>query len=66
MADPVRYRKHAVKYRRLARFAKSDEARLALIEIAKTWTKLAAQTESYEAVVCKLSHQTPDDSGPRA
>jgi hypothetical protein len=40
---------------------RSARERRALLALARTWSSLAAQTEAYEAIVCKLVEPAPAD-----
>jgi hypothetical protein len=54
VADPAQCRRHAQKCERFAQQARSAQERRALLRLAQTWSSLAAQTEAYEAIVCKF------------
>jgi hypothetical protein len=54
VADPAQCRRHAQKCVRFAQQARSAQERRALLRLAHTWSSLAAQTEAYEAIVCKF------------
>jgi hypothetical protein len=59
VADPVHCRLHAQKCVRFAQRARSARERRALLTLARRWSSLAAQTEAYEAIVCKLVEPAP-------
>jgi hypothetical protein len=61
MADPAQCRKQAQKCAQLAQRARSAKARHALLKISQTWSKLAAQTEAYEAILCKWDDRASGD-----
>lgn len=61
MADPAQCRKQAQKCARLAQLARSVKARHALLKISQTWCRLAAQTEAYEAILCKWDDHASRD-----
>jgi hypothetical protein len=59
VADPAQYRKHAQKCALFAQRARSAQEKRALLRLARTWFSIAAQTEAYEEIVCKLVGHTP-------
>lgn len=58
-ADPATCRKHAVACMRLAQTARTPELHAALVSMAETWTKLAAEAELYEALLLDHSMEEP-------
>jgi hypothetical protein len=58
-ADPVTCRKHAMASMRLAQTARTPELHAALVSMAETWTKLAAEAELYEALLLVHSMEEP-------
>jgi hypothetical protein len=61
VADPVHCRKHAQKCALLAQRARSAQEKRALLKLAQTWSRLAAQTEAYEDILCNLVELAPGD-----
>jgi hypothetical protein len=57
--DPEECRRRADTYARLIPAAASAELRKRLSTLATTWRNLAAQTEDYEALLCKLQMEKP-------
>ena len=49
--DPMTCRRHAKACLRLAETAKTSELSTALLSMARTWAKLATETEHYETVL---------------
>jgi hypothetical protein len=66
LADPAQYKRQAQKCVRFAQRTRSAQEKRALIRLARTWSSLAAQTEAYEAILCKLDEVvTVDDKQSR-
>ncbi len=61
MADPAQCRRYAQKCVRFAQRARSARERRALLRLARTWSNLAAQTEAFEAIVCRLTEFASGD-----
>jgi hypothetical protein len=53
--DPLRCRMYAARYLRLANRAWRPEVRQVFIEMAATWTRLAAETESDQNLLKAIS-----------
>jgi hypothetical protein len=60
MTTPDEFRKFAEECMRSARDAKSDAERKVFLDMAKAWTKAAAQLTDGEAVI-----QPPGDADPQ-
>jgi hypothetical protein len=58
-ADPMTCRRHANACLRLAETAKTSELSTALVSMAQTWAKLAADTEHYETVLLTQCETEP-------
>jgi hypothetical protein len=50
-ADPIKCRRHAEACMRLAETARSPELSEALVSMAETWERLAAEAEHYESLL---------------
>ena len=61
MADPALCRKTAQHCLRLAERARSAKEKRALLKIAQTWSRLAEETEAYEAILCKWDEGASGD-----
>jgi hypothetical protein len=61
LADPAQCKRQAQKCVRFAQRARSAQEKRALLRLARTWSSLAAQTEAYEAILCKLDELAPID-----
>ena len=61
MADPAQCKRQAQKCVRFAQRARCAQEKRALLRLARTWSSLAAQTEAYEAILCKLDELAPGD-----
>ena len=67
--DPEECRLNAARCLALARRAWRPEARQAFSDLAQTWRKLAAETESDEALfraICEMELSEPYEALPRA
>ena len=67
--DPEECRSNAARCLALSERAWKPEARQAFIELAATWRKLAAETESDEALfraICEMDLIEPYEALPRA
>jgi len=66
LADPARCKRQAQKCVLFAQRSRSAQEKQALLRLARTWSSLAAQTEAYEAILCKLDElATVDDKQSR-
>ena len=62
LEDPARCKRPAQKKCvRFAQRSRSAQEKRALLRLARTWSSLAAQTEAYEAILCKLDELAPID-----
>ena len=61
LADPEQCKRQARKYVRFAQRARSAQEKRALLRLARTWSSLAAQTEAYEAILCKFDELAVND-----
>ena len=61
LEDPAQCKQQAQKCVRFAQRARSAQEKRALLRLARTWSSLAAQTEAYEAILCKLDELAPID-----
>ena len=57
--DPMTCRRHAKARLRLAETAKTSELSAALLSMARTWAKLATETEHYETVLFAQCKKEP-------
>jgi hypothetical protein len=67
--DPRQCRLNAKRCLRLAARARRPEARQTLTALAETWTRLAAELESDEVLLCTISElefSEPSDALPQA
>jgi hypothetical protein len=58
-------KRQAQKCVRFAQKARSAQEKRALLGLARTWSSLAAQTEAYEAILCKFDELAVDDKQSR-
>jgi len=65
LADPEQCKRQARKYVRFAQRARSAQEKRALLRLARTWSSLAAQTEAYEASLCKFDELAVNDKQSR-
>ena len=65
LADPEQCKRQAQKYVRFAQRARSAQEKRALLRLARTWSSLAAQTEAYEAILCKFDELALNDKQSR-
>jgi hypothetical protein len=61
LADPAQCKRQAQKCVRFAQKARSAQEKWALLRLARTWSSLAAQTEAYEAILCKFDELAVND-----
>jgi len=57
--DPMTCRRYAKACLRLAEIAKTSELSAALLSMARTWAKLATETEHYETVLFAQCKKEP-------
>src|SRR4029079_11830264 len=65
LADPAQCKRQAQKCVRFAQRARSAQEKRALLRLARTWSSLAAQTEAYEAILCKFDELAVNDKQSR-
>jgi hypothetical protein len=65
LADPAQCKRQAQTCVRFAQKARSAQEKRALLRLARTWSSLAAQTEAYEAILCKFDELAVDDKRSR-
>jgi hypothetical protein len=61
MQDPAKFREYAEQCKRLAKTARSERDRAALLEIAEAWLACAAEAERNPS---KRKSSDEDDSAP--
>jgi len=61
LADPAQCKRQAQKNVFSAQRSRSAQEKRTLLRLARTWSSLAAQTEAYEAILCKLDELAPID-----